>query len=283
MGALIECIPNFSEGRNVATVAALADVIQRASGLALLDCHSDADHNRSVLTFAGLPDAVADAAFQLVKKGAALIDLRQHHGVHPRIGATDVIPFVPLQLVTMDDCAVLAKTVGLRIAEELGIPVFLYEHAVITSPRALEEIRKGSLEGLSSRMQTDPKWTPDFGAPDPHPTAGVTAIGARHLLVAFNVNLDSDDLNIAKNIARNIRASSGSLKHVKAIGVRLERRGCVQVSMNLTNVAVTPLHRVFHAVRAEANQCGVDIAGSQNRWPCSRGNDCTSRRDRTPA
>ena len=263
MGALIECVPNFSEGINIATIDALVDAIQSIPGLSFLDRHSDIDHNRSVLTFAGRPDAVEKAAFQLAKIAKDLINLRQHQGVHPRIGSTDVIPFVPLQPADTDECVALAKTVGSRIATELGIPVFLYAQAATASPRALEDIRRGSLEGLADRMRSDPNWAPDFGAPDPHPTAGVTAVGVRPILVAFNVNLASDDLAIAKTIARTIRASSGGFKHVKAMGVRLESRGIVQVSMNLTNIAVTPLQRVFQAVKAEAKKYGVDIAGSQ--------------------
>lgn len=263
MGALIECVPNFSEGQNNATIDALVDAIQSIPGLSFLDRHSDADHNRSVLTFAGRPDAVENAAFQLAKTAKELIDLRQHRGVHPRIGSTDVMPFVPLKPTDTDECVALAKTVGAKIAAELGIPVFLYAQAAIAVPRALEDIRRGSLEGLTDRMRSDPNWAPDFGAPDPHPSAGVTAIGVRPILVAFNVNLSSDDLAIAKIIARTIRSSSGGFKHVKAMGVRLESRGIVQVSMNLTNIAVTSLQQVFQAVKAEAAKHSVDIAGSQ--------------------
>ena len=263
MGALIECVPNFSEGRSIATIGALVDVIQSIPGLSFLDSQTDSDHNRSVITFVGPSGAVENAAFQLAKIAKDLIDLRQHQGVHPRIGSTDVMPFVPLQSADMDECVALAKTVGGRISTELGIPVFLYEQAATAASRALEEIRRGSLEGLSDRMRNDSKWAPDFGAPTPHPTAGVTAIGARPILVAFNVNLASNDLSIAKSIARTIRTSNGGFKHVKAMGVRLESRGIVQVSMNLTNVAVTPLQQVFQAVKAEAEKYSVDIAGSQ--------------------
>ncbi len=263
MGALIECVPNFSEGRNIATIDALVDVIQSTPELSFLDRQSDTDPNRSVLTFAGRPDAVEKAAFQLAKIAKELIDLRQHQGVHPRIGSTDVLPFVPLKPAETDKCVALAKAVGSRIAAELGIPVFLYAQAAMAAPRALEDIRRGSLEGLTDRMRSDPNWAPDFGASDPHPTAGVTAIGARPILVAFNVNLASDDLAIAKTIARTIRTSSGGFKHVKAMGVRLESRGIVQVSMNLTNIAVTPLQQVFQALKAEAAKHSVDIAGSQ--------------------
>ncbi len=263
MTALIECVPNFSEGKNTVTIDALVDVIQAISGLSFLDRQSDADHHRSVLTFAGRPDAVETAAFELIKLAKELIDLRQHQGVHPRIGATDVIPFVPLKPADIDTCIALAKKVGARISTELGIPVFLYEQASMEAHRALEGIRMGALEGLTERMQNDSKWTPDFGEPFPHPTAGVTAIGVRPVLVAFNVNLASDDLAIAKTIARTIRASNGGFKHVKAMGLRLESRGIVQVSMNLTNILVTPLQQVFQTVKSEAAKYSVDIVGSQ--------------------
>ena len=263
MGALIECAPNFSEGRNTATIDALVGVIQAIPGLSLLDRQSDADHNRSVLTFAGRPDAVETAAFELAKIAKELIDLRQHQGVHPRIGSTDVMPFVPLKLAQMGECIALAKAVGSRIAVQLGIPVFMYEQAATAAPRALEDIRRGSLEGLTDRMRNDVNWAPDFGAPDPHPTAGVTAIGARPILVAFNVNLASNDLTVATTIATTIRASNGGFKHVKAMGVRLESRGIVQVSMNLTNVEETPIRPVFEAIKAAAEQYGVAIVGSE--------------------
>ena len=263
MGVLIECVPNFSEGRNIATIDALVNVIESISGLALLDRHSDADHNRSVLTFVGRPDAVETAAFQLAKTAKDLINLREHHGVHPRIGSTDVIPFIPLKSSEKDECVGLAKAVGLRIATELGIPIFLYEQAATKAPRALEEIRRRSLEGLADRMRNEPDWTPDFGSPAPHPTAGVTAVGVRSILVAFNVNLASDDLAIAKAIARTVRASSGGFKDVKAMGVQLDSRGIVQVSMNLANVAVTPIRPVFEAIKTQATQCGIAIAGSE--------------------
>ncbi|HIA14516.1 MAG TPA: glutamate formimidoyltransferase [Nitrospirales bacterium] len=263
MGALIECVPNFSDGRNSATIAALVDAIQSSPGLSFLDRQSDSDHNRSVITFVGPPAAVANTAFQLAKISKDLIDLRQHQGVHPRIGSTDVIPFVPLQPADMDACVALAKTVGARIATELGIPVFLYEQAATAGPRALEDIRRGSLAGLTDRMRNDANWVPDFGERGPHPTAGVTAIGARPIMVAFNINLASNDLAVAKTIARTIRTSSGGFKHVKAMGVRLESRGIVQVSMNLTNVEETPIRPVFEAIKAAVERCGVAIIGSE--------------------
>lgn len=261
---LLECVPNFSEGRNADTVRALIDAVQAVPGAALLDHTMDADHHRAVLTFAGAPDAVAEAAFQAARTATARIDLRRHRGEHPRVGATDVVPFVPLRGVTMEDCAATARLVGERIGRELGIPVFLYEQAQARSNRArLETIRKGGLEGLARRMETDPEWTPDFGPRRLHPTAGATAVGARRILVAFNVNLDTGDLDLAKAIAKTVRQSDGGLPHVKAIGVPLAGRGLVQVAMNLVNIEATPVHAAFEAVRREAEQRGVRVAGSE--------------------
>ncbi len=263
MAAMIECVPNVSEGKNQNTITSLVRAIQSIPNVVLLDRHSDPDHNRSVLTFVGPPEAVGKAAFQLAKTASELIDIRQHQGVHPRIGATDVIPFVPLQDANMDDCIQVAKSVGARMSHELAIPVFLYEHAATVVPRALEDVRRGSLEGLAERMRSDPDWAPDFGKPEAHPTAGITAIGARPILVAFNVNLASDDLAVAQTIARTIRTSNGGFKHVKAMGVCLEARGIVQVSMNLTNIDETPIHTVFKAIQQHAKHNGVAIAGSE--------------------
>ncbi|MBQ26807.1 MAG: glutamate formimidoyltransferase [Nitrospiraceae bacterium] len=263
MGALIECVPNFSEGRVIATIDALADVIRSNPELSLLDRQSDVDHNRSVFTFVGRSNAIETTAFELAKTAKALIDLRQHQGVHPRIGSTDVMPFVPLKLADTHECVALAKAVGSRIASELNIPVFLYEQATTTMSRVLEDLRRGSVEGLRKRMRNDPKWEPDFGALYPHPTAGVMAIGVRQILVAFNVNLASTDLAIAKAIAQTVRTSDGGFKHVKAMGVQLRSRGIVQVSMNLTNVDETPIRPVFEAIETAAERYGVTIVGSE--------------------
>lgn len=261
---VIECVPNFSEGRNEATVRSLLQAVSQVEGVALLDHMMDADHHRAVLTFAGAPEAVAQAAFEAAKRATALIDLRAHRGEHPRIGATDVIPFVPIRGVTMRDCVELAQAVGRRIGTELGIPVFLYEQAATHPVRVrLEKIRQGGLTGLAHRMATDFTWVPDYGPRQLHPTAGATAVGARGVLVAFNVNLGTNDLDVAKAIAKAVRQSNGGLAHVKAIGVRLLSRGQVQVAMNLVNIDETPLHVAFEAVRREADRHGVQLTSSE--------------------
>jgi glutamate formiminotransferase / formiminotetrahydrofolate cyclodeaminase len=264
MSKIIECIPNFSEGRNPATVQALTAAVESVPGVRLLDRTSDSDHHRSVLTFAGDPDAVLEAAFQAIRIATRLIDLRTHTGVHPRIGATDVVPFVPIQGSTMEDCVQLARRLGERVGTELKIPVFLYEQASGHPERTrLETIRQGGLSGLGARMAAGLDWRPDFGPPHLHDSAGAIVIGARHPLIAFNVNLNSSDLNIAKTIARTIRHSNGGLPCVKAIGVALASRGLVQVSMNLTDYRVTSMAAAFRAVQTEAAEAGVDIAGSE--------------------
>lgn len=261
---LVECVPNFSEGRNAATVHALVNAIRAVEGVFVLDEEMDQDHHRSVLTFVGLPEAVAEAAFQATRTAAGLIDLRVHQGGHPRVGATDVVPFVPIKGVTMEDCIALARRVGGRIGNELGIPVFLYERATEHPDRAnLETIRRGGLEGLASRMASEPAWVPDFGPRHLHPTAGATVVGARPPLIAYNVNLQTDDLAVAKVIAKTIRFSSGGLPYLKAIGIELKSRRLVQVSMNLTNFEATPIHVAFEAVRREGEQRGVEVCGSE--------------------
>ena len=264
MEPLVECIPNFSEGRQADTVRALVAAIRAVPSVFLLDEEMDADHHRSVLTFTGHPDAVAEAAFQCTRIATDLIDLRQHRGGHPRIGATDVIPFVPIRGVTMENCVDLAKRLGERIGRELHIPVFLYERAASRVERTnLEAIRRGGVEGLAARMGTDDAWAPDFGPSQLHPSAGATVVGARPPLIAYNVNLRTDDIEIAKSIAKTVRFSSGGLPYVKAIGVELASCRLVQVSMNLTNYEETPIHVAFEAVRHEAEQRGVQIAGSE--------------------
>jgi glutamate formiminotransferase/formiminotetrahydrofolate cyclodeaminase len=261
--ALVECVPNFSEGRNAETVRALVAAVTAVEGVVLLDEEQDRDHHRAVVTFAGSPEAVIEAAFQAARVAAERIDLRQHQGGHPRVGATDVIPFVPIRDVTMEDCIALAKKVGARIGAELNVPVFLYERAATRPDRAqLENIRRGGLEGLGLRMR-EPGWAPDFGPAVLHPTAGATVVGARPPLVAYNVNLHSSNLDLAKAIAKKVRQSSGGLPHVKAIGVELTSRHIVQVSMNLTNHDETPIHAAFEAVREEAERQGVRVAGSE--------------------
>lgn len=264
MDRIVECVPNFSEGRNQATVLALVNAVESVSGVWLLDQTMDRDHHRSVLSFAGEPDAVAEAAFRAIRVATDLIDLRRHEGVHPRIGATDVVPFVPVRGATIQDCIHLAKRLGQRVGTELEIPVFLYEQAATHRDHApLESVRRGGLQGLALRMASDPDWTPDFGPPHLHKTAGAMVIGARPPLIAFNVNLRSTDLALARSIAKDIRQSNGGLPHLKAIGVKLASRQMVQVSMNLTDYIITPVHVAFEAVRARAAAQGVVVAGSE--------------------
>jgi glutamate formiminotransferase / formiminotetrahydrofolate cyclodeaminase len=261
---IVECVPNFSEGRNQTTVRALVRAVESVPGVWLLDQTMDRDHHRSVLSFVGEPDAVVEAAFRAIRVATDLIDLRKHKGVHPRVGASDVVPFVPFRGTTMTDCIQLAKRLGQQIGTELEIPVFLYEQAAMRHNHApLESVRRGGLQGLAFRMASDPDWTPDFGPPHLHKTAGAIVIGARPPLVAFNVNLRSTDLALARSIAKDIRQSNGGLPHLNAIGVDLASRQMVQVAMNLTDYIVTPIHVAFEAVRSRAVKQGVSVAGSE--------------------
>jgi glutamate formiminotransferase/formiminotetrahydrofolate cyclodeaminase len=255
---LVECVPNFSEGRDAAKIDALAASIESVPDVVLLDRQSDADHNRSVLTFAGPPEAVAEAAFRSVERAAKLIDLTKQQGAHPRIGAADVVPFIPLEGVTLEDCAEIAVRVGNEIWSRLRIPVFLYGAAARRPERVnLENIRRGQFEALLAEMGTVPERDPDIGLPVCHPTAGAVAVGARKFLIACNVNLGTADVAIAKRIARTIRFSSGGFRGVKAMGVALASRNLAQVSINLTDFEETPLHAVFEAVRREAERYGA--------------------------
>ena len=264
MNRIVECVPNVSEGRNADTIDALVNGIRSVSGVVFLDSQSDADHNRSVITFVGTPEAVAEAAFVAAREALLRIDLTTHRGQHPRVGAIDVIPFVPIRGVTMDECVLLARQVGRRIAEELRIPVFLYEQAATAPFRTrIEDIRREGLEGLAERMRMDPQWAPDFGDAKLHRTAGATIVGARRPLIAYNVNLAGTDLNIAKAIAQTVRESNGGLPSVKAVGIALKTRGMVQVSMNLTNYEETPVHIAFQAVKEEALKRGVEVHSSE--------------------
>jgi glutamate formiminotransferase len=253
-GQLIECVPNFSEGHDAATVRAIEEAIASVPGVLMLRSEMDADHNRSVITFAGEPGATQEGALRGIAKAAERIDLRKHKGVHPRIGAADVVPFVPLAGATLADCAEIAHRTGEAVWKRLGVPVYFYEAAASSPDRApLENCRRGGFEG--------PKMAPDLGGPELHPTAGACVIGARNLLIAFNVNLNTIDVGIARDIARTIRASSGGLASVKAMGVHLASRGLAQVSMNLTNFERKGLDQVYSAVLAEAQQRRVSIAG----------------------
>ena len=244
-------------------MTSLAGTIRTVPGVRLLDESSDPSHNRSVFTFVGNPAAVERAVIALVRGAVAAIDLRSHRGEHPRLGAVDVVPFVPLTGATMTDAVALARRVGAEVAQRFTVPVYLYEEAATTPRRRhLEDIRRGGFEGLAEKMAT-PEWAPDFGPATPHPTAGATIVGARTPLVAYNVNLATDRIEVARQIAAAIRSSSGGLPYVKAMGVRLENRGLVQVSMNLTNYEQTPILRVFDAVMREAALQGVRVASSE--------------------
>jgi glutamate formiminotransferase len=261
--AVIESIPNVSEGRRPEVIARIADAIRTTPGVRLLDHSSDASHNRSVFTLAGDAAGVKNATLALIEQAIAAIDLRAHRGEHPRLGAVDVVPFVPIEGITMAECVALAKDVGAAVAGRFGLPVFLYEEASSNPARRnLEDIRRGEFEGLAARMR-NPEWAPDFGPAAPHPSAGAVVIGARMPLIAYNINLNTNRLDVAKKIAAAIRHSSGGLRHVKAAGFTLEDRGIVQVSMNLTNYEKTPIFRVFDLVKREAARYGVSILESE--------------------
>ena len=264
MKRLIECVPNISEGRDIAKVEAIVAAMREVEGVYLLDRESDTDHNRSVITLAGEPEAVAQAAIRGVGKAMELIDLTRHSGAHPRLGATDVVPFIPIEGVTIEDCVALAKRTGREIWERYHIPVYFYEAAAQRPERAnLENIRKGQFEGLLEEVPRNPDRAPDIGDPRLHPTAGAVVVGARKFLVAYNINLNTPDLEIAKKISKNIRHSNGGLRYVKAMGVDLRARHLAQVSINMTDFEQTPLHRVFEMVKREAERYGVSIVGSE--------------------
>ncbi|HWM51139.1 MAG TPA: glutamate formimidoyltransferase [Thermoplasmata archaeon] len=260
----MECVPNFSEGRRKEVVDAIANAIVSVPGVRLLDTEMDPNHNRSVITFIGDRSAVAEGAFQGAKAAVARIDMNTHRGEHPRVGALDVLPFVPILGVTMEDCVVLARSVGKRIAEELQIPVYLYEEAA-TRPdrRALPDVRRGEYEGLKVAIETDPDRKPDFGPSKLHPTAGACIVGARPVLIAWNVNLATRDVRVAKRIAKAIRESDGGLPAVRAKGFELADRGLVQVSMNMTDYRKTSLVQVYEAILALAAKEGVEVVESE--------------------
>ena len=264
MDRIVECVPNFSEGRNSATLDSLQRTVAEVSEVAVLDLHRDPDHNRSVLTFAGAPDAVSEAAFRVVARAAQLIDLRLHSGEHPRIGAADVLPFVPVAGVTIADCVGLAHATGKRIAGELGIPVYFYERAALRPERVpLENVRGRGIEELRQQIGSEPSRAPDVGPSRVHETAGAIAVGARPFLIAFNVNLRTSDISVARKIAHAVRARDGGLPSLKALGIDLKSRGLVQVSMNLTDFETTGLNEAFAAVQAQAEKLGVEIAAAE--------------------
>jgi glutamate formiminotransferase len=261
---LIECVPNFSEGRDLARVDAIEHAIREVPGVLILHRTSDPDHNRSVITFAGRTEAVIEAAVRATARAAELIDLNRHEGVHPRLGVLDVLPFVPLSGATLEDCKGLARQAGQRIWSELQIPVYFYQAAALRPDRThLEDVRRGQFEGLREAVLADPEKRPDLGGPALHPTAGAVIVGARKFLIAYNINLRTTDVTIAKAIARKIRASSGGLPAVKALGLSLASRGLVQVSMNLTDFEQTPLHVVYAEVSRLAAEHGVEVEESE--------------------
>lgn len=264
MARLVECVPNFSEGRDRAVVDALAAAAEAVPGVTILDVEMDADHHRCVLTFAGEPEAAVEAAFRVAALARERIDLRVHKGQHPRMGAVDVIPFVPVEGVTLEECAELARALGKRIGEELEIPVFLYEAAATRAEREnLAEVRRGEFEGLAALIGKDPARAPDFGPHRIHPSAGAVAVGARRPLVAFNANLATSDVTVAKAIAKAIRFGDGGLRYVKALGFSIRDGRQAQVSMNLVNYEGTPIHRVLALIDHEARRHGTYVTGCE--------------------
>ena len=264
MKRLIECVPNFSEGRDPAKVDAIVQAMSSVAGVYVLDREMDADHNRCVITLAGDPDAVGEAAIVGAGKAMELIDMTTHTGAHPRVGATDVVPFIPIEGVTIEDCVALARRVGNEIWKRYRIPIFFYEAAATRPDRVnLENVRRGQFEGLREEMKKNHDRQPDVGEPKLHPTAGVTVVGARKFLIAYNVNLNTSDVNIANKIAKAIRYSSGGLRYVKSMGVELKARNLAQVSINLTDFEQTPMHRVYEIVKREAERYGAVPVGSE--------------------
>ncbi len=263
MKQIVECVPNFSEGRDPEKIAAIAEAARAVAGVKVLDLTSDADHNRSVLTMVGDSESIGRGALAVMEAAIARIDLTTHSGQHPRIGAVDVVPFIPIRGATAADCVAIARVVGEEAARRFGIPIYLYEDAAtLEERRNLSNIRKGEFEGLGEKMRA-PGWKPDFGPDRPHPTAGATVVGARMPLIAYNINLGTADFSVADTIARSIRHLGGGFRYCKAMGVELKDRGIVQVSINMTNFRKTPLHRVFECVKSEAARYGVNVVGSE--------------------
>lgn len=263
MSKLIECVPNFSEGRRPEVIEAIIGAVSRLPGVVVLDSSSDHDHNRTVLTLAGSPDGLKAAILALYEEALKHIDLRTHQGEHPRMGAVDVVPFIPIRNATMEDCVALSKEIALLVSEKFGVPGFLYAEAATDANRkVLANIRKGEFEGMAEKMQ-DPAWKPDFGPAAPHASAGVTAFGARFFLVAYNLQLDTPDLHVAQAISKAVRASSGGLMNIQAMGVFLADRNQAQVSMNLLNYEKTPIHRIHELVKIEAARYGARVVGSE--------------------
>lgn len=263
MNKIVECVVNYSEGRNKEVIEAITLPFQQRDGMKLLNVEADSDYHRVVVTVAGDPEVVKEAVVESVEIATRLIDMNIHRGQHPRMGATDVVPFIPIRNMTMAECVTLAKEVGQLIALRTQVPVFLYEAAASAPHREnLADIRKGEYEGMAKKM-TDDQWKPDFGPYQPHPSAGVTAVGARMPLIAYNIDLATTDVTIANKIARTIRHSSGGFRYIKAGGVEVKERGLVQVTMNITDYTKTPIYRVFEAVKMEAMRFGVSVCGSE--------------------
>ena len=260
---IVECVPNFSEGRDLKKIDRIVAPFRARAGVKLLDYSNDEDHNRLVVTLVGEPEALRDAIIEAIGVAVELIDLNHHQGQHPRMGAVDVVPFIPIKNVTMDEAVSLSREVGEKVAGLYHLPVFLYEKSATAPHREnLAAVRKGEFEGMAEKIKL-PEWQPDFGPADRHPTAGTVAIGARMPLVAYNINLSTDNLEIATKIARNIRHINGGLRYVKAMGVELKERNITQVSINMTDYTRTALYRAFELVRIEARRYGVTIIGSE--------------------
>ncbi|SHH32682.1 glutamate formiminotransferase [Caloranaerobacter azorensis DSM 13643] len=263
MKKIIECVPNFSEGRDLEKIEKIVNPFRGKDGVKLLDYQRDEDHNRLVVTVVGEPEPLKEAVIEAMGVAIREIDMTKHQGQHPRMGAIDVVPFIPIKNVSMTEAIELSKEVAKEAAEKYNLPIFLYEKSATRPERQnLAKIRKGEFEGMEEKLK-DPDWKPDFGPDKVHPTAGVTAVGARMPLVAFNVNLSTDNLEIANQIARRVRHISGGLRYCKAIGIELKDRGIVQVSMNMTDYTKTALYRVFELIRIEARRYGVNIVGSE--------------------
>ena len=260
---IVECVPNFSEGRNLERIEKIVDPFRKKEGVKLLDYQRDKDHNRLVVTVVGEPDPLSGALIEAIGAAIECIDMRKHEGQHPRMGAVDVVPFIPLKNLSMTETVEISRKVAEEVSEKYNLPVILYEKSAVRPERRnLSDIRKGQFEGMTDKIK-QPEWKPDFGPEEIHPTAGVTAVGARMPLVAFNVNLDTDKLEIAKDIAKKVRYISGGLRYCKGIGVELKERGIVQVSMNMTDFTKTGLYRSFELIKLEAERYGVNVVGSE--------------------
>lgn len=264
MDRIVECVPNFSEGRDASIVARLVETIESVEGALVLGTHIDPDHNRSVVTFVAPPETIVEAAVRVVARASELIDLGRHAGQHPRMGACDVLPLIPVRGVSIEECVVLAHGAGERIWRELSIPVYFYESAArVPGRKNLADVRRGGFELLREQIASVPERAPDVGEARLHPTAGACIVGVRPLLIAYNITLKTGDVSIARRIARAVRGRDGGLAHLKALGFELESRGVVQVSMNLTSYEQTSLHQAFDAVRREAETLGVEIIASE--------------------